>query len=348
MPPRPRSSRTGADSARPPTIQDIARSLGLSPATVSLSLNGKGTIAASTRDRVLAEAQRVGYVANSIAQGLRAGRTNVLALTIRSLDFRGEYRPEGVDHFTRVAGFAAFTALDRGFRLMLVPARKDELDVDPRWADGYVIEDPLTKDPFVAKLRAHGVPVVTIGWDPAQKTRTPYVSNDINAVTRQLLGILRDGGATRVWLVAGEEPNSWNQITRQTYRTWCQETGIEPRVLKLAEKGGTAAGYELATEIMGKADSPDGVLCLTGRHASGFARGCQDMGIRIPDDLLIAAGNDAEQARTSNPGITAADLQAEQLGREAVELLADIITFGSSEKARTIPTRILIRGSTQR
>jgi DNA-binding LacI/PurR family transcriptional regulator len=295
---------------------------------------------------VLDEARRVGYVANPIAQGLRAGRTNVLALTVRSLDFRGEYRPEGVDHFTRVAGFAAFTALDRGFRLMLVPARNGEADADPRWADGYVIEDPLSKDPFIAKLRDHGVPVVTIGRDPAQKAGTPWVGNDIHAVTTQLLDILHTGGARRVWLIAGQEPNSWNQTTQQTYHSWCGEHGIEPMVLECEEKGGTAAGYAVAGQVMGRADSPDGVLCLTGRHASGFARRCHDMGIRIPQDLLIAAGNDAEQARTSTPGITAADLQAELLGQQAVELLADIVTTGSSEQSRTLSPRILLREST--
>src|ERR1700679_383039 len=88
-----------AVSPRRVTIHDIAGNLGVSLSTVSLALNGKGTIAAETRNRVFAEAARIGYVANPFGRGLRSGRSGVLGLSVRSLDSTGTYRPAGVDHF---------------------------------------------------------------------------------------------------------------------------------------------------------------------------------------------------------------------------------------------------------
>jgi DNA-binding LacI/PurR family transcriptional regulator len=344
---RPTHESEGA-VARRPTIHDVAANLGVSLATVSLALNGKGTISAKTRERVVAEAARIGYVAHPMARGLRAGRTNVLALSIRSLDFGGSYRPEGVDHFSRMAGAAAFTALDRGFRLMLVPSTDEPADEDPRWADGYVIEDPRSNDPLVERLVTHRVPVVTIGWDPAHKSRTAWVSNDDKSATRRVLDLLAERGAKDIAFVSGTEPNSWNDVARRTYRTWAREHGQSPRVFRLPEAEGVDAGAQLATELMGRPGSPDAVFCQTGRHAGGFARRCQEMGIKIPRDVLIAAGNDAEQARNGNPPITAVDLGAESLGREAVELLADIVLDGSTERSRVVPTQLIERASTRR
>src|SRR6476661_8157816 len=265
--PRQRSGQDDYEEppARRPTIHDVAANLGVSLSTVSLALNGKGTLSERTRERVIAEAARIGYVAHPMARGLRAGRTHVLALSIRSLDFGASYRPEGVDHFSRVAGAAAFTALDRGFRLMLVPSSDEPGDEDPRWADGYVIEDPRSNDPLVSRLVSLGVPVVTIGWDPAHKARTAWVSNDDKAATRQVLDLLAERGCQEIVFVSGTEPNSWNDVSRRTYRAWARQHGRSPRIYRLPEDGGVEAGARLASEIMGRADAPDGVFCLTGR-----------------------------------------------------------------------------------
>ncbi|MEE8331162.1 MAG: LacI family DNA-binding transcriptional regulator, partial [Acidimicrobiia bacterium] len=44
-----------------PTINDVATKAGVSPATVSRVLSGKPQVAASTRVRVLAAADELGY-----------------------------------------------------------------------------------------------------------------------------------------------------------------------------------------------------------------------------------------------------------------------------------------------
>jgi DNA-binding LacI/PurR family transcriptional regulator len=64
------------------TAADVARSLGLSRATVGFVLNDTPgqTIPAATRDRVLAEAKRLGYRANTAAQALASGRSRIILL----------------------------------------------------------------------------------------------------------------------------------------------------------------------------------------------------------------------------------------------------------------------------
>lgn len=343
MPPKDPAGAT--KTGKRPTIRDVAANLGVSLATVSMALNGKGTLSDATRERVKAEAARLGYVAHPYARGLRSSRTNVLALSVRSLDFGGSYRPAGVDHFTRVAGAAAFTALDRGFRLMLVPSRDDHDDDDPRWADGFVIEDPRHNDPLVAKLVAHDIPVVTIGWDPARKSRTAWVATDGQATAR-VLDLFEARGASRVAFVSGTEPNSWNNVARQVYRDWCRSRGMGPWVIRLSEDAGAEGGAEVARQIMQDGGRPDAVFCQTGRHAGGFAMGCKEIGVRIPQDVLLAAGNDSEQARTADPPITALELGAEGLGRVAVELLSDIIDGTTQDRSRVVSARLIERAST--
>ena len=337
------------EPSRRVTIHDVADSLGVSPATVSLALNGKGTISPSTRERVAAEATRLGYTANPLARGLRAGRSGVLGLSVRSLDAYGSYRPAGVDHFTRMAGAAAFTALDRGFSLMLVPHRGNGKERDvPSWLDGYVLEDPRSNDPVVDYLLAAGVTVVTIGWDPARKARTAWVSTSVREETRRGLDLLQNRGARSIAFVSGTERNSWNAEAERAYRAWCRDNRAPVRLLHVPEAVGEEGGAGAAAELLNTPVRPDAVFCQTGRHAAGVADAAIGMGFVVPEDLMIMAGSDAEQTRHFHPGITSIDLRPEELGREAVELLADLITGMTSRRTCSIEGRLIERASTRR
>ena len=349
--PRAGPGEPGPDALSPRrvTIHDIARNLGVSLSTVSLALNGKGTISAETRNRVFAEAGRIGYVANPFGRGLRSGRSGVLGLSVRSLDSTGTYRPAGVDYFSRMAGTAAFTALDRGFSLMLVPLRAgDEKSEGPLWVDGYIVEDPRANDPVVGRLLDAGIPVVTIGWDPASKTRTAWVSTADRDASNKLLDLLAARGARRICFISGTERNSWNAEAERAYRAWCRAHDMPARLLRLPESAGENGGAQIAEQLLAGPGAPDAIYCQTGRHAAGVARTALSMGLRIPHDLLIAAGNDAEQARSSDPAITAIDLQPETLGHEAVDLLADIIDHGSRQRSRVVSALLIERASTDR
>jgi DNA-binding LacI/PurR family transcriptional regulator len=66
------------------TAADVARSLGLSRATVGFVLNNTPgqTISASTRDRVLAEAARLGYRPHLAARTLASGQSRIILLVL--------------------------------------------------------------------------------------------------------------------------------------------------------------------------------------------------------------------------------------------------------------------------
>ena len=64
------------------SIEDVARRAGVSIATVSRALRGLPDVAASTRDRVLAAADDLNYVASPFAARLASGRTTTVGLVV--------------------------------------------------------------------------------------------------------------------------------------------------------------------------------------------------------------------------------------------------------------------------
>jgi LacI family transcriptional regulator len=64
------------------SIQDIARALQLSPATISRVLNNHPHVHKSTRSKVMTMVEKVGYKRNVMASGLRTNKTNTIGLIV--------------------------------------------------------------------------------------------------------------------------------------------------------------------------------------------------------------------------------------------------------------------------
>ena len=71
--------------AKKVTINDVAHAAGVSVATVSLVLSGKGRISAATGERVSQAIEQLGFVRNRQAASLRGGQTGVIGLIVGDL-----------------------------------------------------------------------------------------------------------------------------------------------------------------------------------------------------------------------------------------------------------------------
>lgn len=80
------------------SLDEVARTAGVSSATVSRALSGRGHVSAATRDRVLEAAEQLGYVVSSAASSLASGRKGFN-------DALRQYGVEPNDQLSRAADF---------------------------------------------------------------------------------------------------------------------------------------------------------------------------------------------------------------------------------------------------
>lgn len=329
------------------TIKDVAARAGVSITAVSHALNGKGTLSEETRERIRAVSHKMGYQADALARGLRRSQIGVIGIVLRPLDALENYSPPGVDYFLRFAGAAAISTLDRGLSLMQV-ADLSKGPVTPLAfsLDGYIVTDPVRDDPVVALLEEREIPYVTLGRDPSKPEAQNWVASADADAARMALEHLAAQGAAEVACVGGTDENSWNEDAERVYRAWCAETGRAARFHRLAEGLGEEGGRDLVPALLAEG-RPDAVYALTGRHAYGIQEGMRERGFTAPDDYLLACGTDANQTRTSQPPITAIDLNPELLARETVGLLAGMIRGENPTGGRLVPSQLLVRRSSQ-
>src|SRR6476659_3776905 len=88
------------------TIHDVAARAGVSVATVSRVLNGKGVVREETRRQVLEAAKTLRYVPNVAARSLSSRRNQTIGIVLP--DMHGEFFSEvirGIDLAARRAGY---------------------------------------------------------------------------------------------------------------------------------------------------------------------------------------------------------------------------------------------------
>jgi DNA-binding LacI/PurR family transcriptional regulator len=330
-------------------IKEVARTAGVSVTTVSHALNGKGRLPAETRERVQRIALELGYRPSRTARNLVGGRTGLLGLTVAQTSTL-PFALSDFAYFSQVMSAAASAAIERGYALVLTPAPAGTGDWPGVDLDGAVIVDPIVDDPLVGTLRASGVPVVTTGRVAGEEAdAAPWVDNDHAAGTRTVLDHLARRGAQRIALVTSPPVTSYTADSEGAYRAWCAERGAEPLVSYARNDLTEGAGFAAASALLEGPEPADAVYATLDRLALGTLLAAEARGKRVPRDLLVVGCTDSDAARLARPTLTTLNLHADEIGRSAVELLADIVE-GRREADATIEirTRVVARGSTRR
>lgn len=326
------------------TIRDVAIEAKVSITTVSHVLNGKGRSSEETRKLVLSAAKKVGYGADPIARSLRTGQTGVLGIIFRPSDaVSGSMN--GTEYHIRVAGGAAAAALSNGYGLLHVPRPMDA--ARPAFPmDGCVVVAPFRDDLVLEDLLTRGVPVVTSDPDPGRSNYEWSVRRDDRGGMRQLLDHLAARGARRIMLLGGKDANAWNIDTAAAYEQWSQEVGHQARTERIKEVLGSEGARAHADKVFRLKATPDAIVCATSRFATGVIQAAAKAGLRVPQDIMVAALSDSELDRSHTPAITALDLHGDEMGRESVTLLLSRLAGEAAGAAKIVSPTLRIRAST--
>jgi LacI family transcriptional regulator/LacI family purine nucleotide synthesis repressor len=153
------------------TIRDVAARAGVSAATVSYVLNGKGGVGADTAERVRSAAAELGYRPNAAARSLTTRRTGLVGIVLGN----------GCGHagltltfFGHVLEAITRSLPEHGYEALLVdPA---DADVAAR-VDGAILVGVVEGDPILLELAKSGLPCVGVDFE-SDVLHCGYVGSD--------------------------------------------------------------------------------------------------------------------------------------------------------------------------
>lgn len=327
------------------TIKDVARTLGVSAATVSRALAGHARISPETRLRVEQAAQEMGYVPNRAAQSLVAGRSSGfvgLILTDPGYGREASYLGEFIAALG--AGFA-----EHGIDLFLAAIHEQQSEmstirniVGTHRADGLIIARTAEIDPRVEFLTAAGFPFVTHGRTAQEAPHHAWVDTDGAVAFAEAFDLLYALGHRQFGLVTIEEP-----MTFRMHRT-------EGLLRAIARRGDPEVSLQIATSprydgarrhaaigaLLNSPGHPTAVLALTDGLALTVLEEAAALGLSVPDDLSVIGFDNITSAALTRPGLTTFDAETARSARESARML---VAQMAVQTRPAMPQSLLIR-----
>lgn len=329
--------------SRRPTVTEVAQRAGVSIASVSRVLNGKGA-RPETERAVRDAAAALGYLPDATGRSLKLGRSLQVAFAVDDI---------ANPVYTEMMRGVEEGLVGAGHRLLVSSTGHNLADLlsvvsslSRGYADGLVISPLRRSDELVQALVGAPVPVVVIG-DPGPKAAIDSVRTDSGRGVRLAYEHLVDGGRSRIAFVNGPVDTAPGRTRDHGFRAASAGRSDAGPVLEAGSftvEAGTRAWAELAALPPGA--RPDAVVAANDLLAFGVLRGAVSSGLRVPDDLAVVGIDDTAYARIYNPSLTSVSLGAVRRGTLAARLLLDRMS-DPSRPPRTlrVPPRLVVRES---
>ncbi len=226
----------------------------------------------------------------------------------------------------------------------------------PERLDGILIlgqDNPKELNPLLNKVR-HSCPIVSVFENDQHLERNVMgAMPDYHPAMNDLARHFRDAGVKRCAYIGYMGSSDPRHVDREKFRIFekaMEELGIEvPPELIVECLPDIASGAAAVQELMARNHKiPDAIFLTTDNLGPGASKALRDMGLRVPDDILLAGCDNLPIGAFTYPALTTIDLNRKEQGRYAMEQLIGAIHTGAVIRSRKFPTSLIVRESTAR
>lgn len=335
------------------TSEDVARMAGVSRATVSRVLSGSSRISVSTRRRVEAAAQAVGYEPNVVAQSLVRQRSHTIALSIFS-EGRHPLLVGGEPFYFDVLDSIQREADAHGYDLLL-PSRASTNPADfvrtlaTRHVAGTLMVALRTTDPRIEALARAEIPTVFVDA-MADGPHATYVKSDNVGGARQATDHLLQLGHRRIATISGYASSLAGTERLLGYQLALERAGIavDPSLVRPSSFGMEDA-YAATLALLDERPDVTALVAASDFVALGALRALHERGIHVPRDMSLIGFDDIDLCLYVDPPLTTIRQDRAAIGQGAVRRLIEMIEMiggGHALSPVVVPTRLVVRGTT--
>jgi LacI family transcriptional regulator len=326
------------------TIHDVAAEAGVSIATVSKALNGRGRMTAETRERVLGAAKALNFRPNALARGLHTKRSFTVGLLTD--DVYGRFAlpvMQGVTEGLIDHGVSVFLcALEEN--PVLAQSHLDALM--EKQVDGIVVAGRRVDRILPVDFGGLTVPVVHVMSEGGQD-RVSFLPDE-EAGARAAVAHLAGLGRRRIAHVTGPERFRVARERAEGWRAALAAAGLRPHGPgAMYGRWSEAWGHEAVAALWAGQEAPDAVFCGNDQIARGVIDGLRERGVRVPGDVAVVGFDNWEiVAEETRPPLSSVDMNLRELGRQAgLALLQEINGAEVVPGVRRLPCTLKVRAS---
>ncbi len=329
-------------------LADVADLAGVSKATASRALSGRGYVSAEARQRVVDAAASLGFVASSNAASLVTGQTKNVGLVIPFVNrwYFGEVL-DGIEQ----------ALMEAGYDLTLYKLREDE-EQRRRVFDYFlvrkrvdaVIAVGVTLSPQeIDLLHNLGKPLVGLGGFIDGITTLSLDDEDVaRKATRHVLGL----GHTRIVHLGGSLDRPMDFVVHQQrldgFLSTMADAGLPTEGSVYSADFTMEGGYDAALRVLADPlTRPTAIVAGCDEIAFGVLVAARQLGIAVPNALSVIGIDGHDHAQMF--GLTTLAQEPAAQGRRGVELLLDLLLEPEDHRTthhHVVDVRLDVRSST--
>ncbi|MBE7045866.1 MAG: LacI family transcriptional regulator [Ruminococcaceae bacterium] len=304
------------------TIKELAKLANVSVATVSRVMNNDGVVTEETRKKVLKVANEVGYHSNLIGRNLRRRQTDNILVMLTSLS----------NTFCNKVIRAIDKEAEKSGYSILVCATNGDKDTEKKYVnfarnklvDGMIIlNSSITKEEMQEYSKAF--PIVQC-CEYVDKKFTPYVTVDSIEASFDAVSRLIKSGRKRIAFFTVDNDLISTKERLEGYKKALKENHIDfdPKLVFTGNYGYRNA-ISQTEAFMDSGVEFDGLFAVSDRMAAGAIKAIIQKGKTVPGDVAVTGFDNTDASYITTPSITTVAQPANDLGKEAFNMLCKLI-----------------------
>lgn len=315
-------------------VRDIARQAGVSPATVSNALNGRGGVGEETLQKILELARDMGYVRE---KPQTAGRKCVRLVVYKrhgQVVMDTQFFAELIEGVERECHLNGLELVVTQIHMEKDPDHLERIEAALREPyQGILLLATELHSEDVRRFEQAQVPLLVLDNLLRHLSLNTIVMDNFEAGYLGTERLIR-AGHSRIGLITGSDPFDINNFDqrREGYEAAMRDAGLSPepdavwgvtptlenayrdmRLLLSERKGRLPTAFFAANDIM----------------AVGCMRAMQEAGLRIPEDVSIVGMDDLSVCQIVNPPLTTVGVSRTEIGVAAVRRLVEMMEDGA-------------------
>ena len=326
------------------TIKDIASICGVSVSTVSRVLNNRPDVSEDVRRRVLAAVEAKGYIPNNSARDLVRSRSDAVGVIVRGT---------GNLFFSEMLKTVSKEIEAKGYTMVL---QFIESDADEVKAGAILEREKKLRgliflggrfDYTPAELAVIGVPYVCCSYTNCfgslrEEDYSSVSIDDYRTAYAAVEELIRLGHRRIAALVPGRSDRSISELRYNGFRAALRGNGIPFDPALLVETGGFEMPemYQGVKLLLERGEEFSALFTLSDTAALAAIKALNDHGRRVPEDCSVIAIDGLRVSEYVNPTLTTMVQPVEDMGRESVQILTDVLEKGAPTRHLRLEARL--------
>jgi len=328
------------------TMQEVATKAGVSKATVSRVLSGKGYVSQQTKDQVFKAIEEAGYRPNLLARNLATSKSMCIGLVVTNTLYNGPYFNELISQAAKKLDACGRQLLlvdgknsadeERAAIEFLRDLRCDGIIIYPRFLSGDELDSIIDNDkkPVMVvnrKLRKHQSHCIFCDHKGSSFHATEYLINQGHRKIAFITGSLDSPTAT--------ERLAGYKAALTAYKLPVEEALIVPG------KWSPASGAKAVETLLQTGVSFSALLASNDEMAIGAMKALSLAALRVPEEVSLIGFDNIPTAPWLNPALSSVKDPVSEMVNEVIAQIISMLDGGTLVKENGFVSELIIRDS---